>query len=111
MFISAWLCCSWAIVDWDSAEQASDFHGFVASAPQGKFLVIDMSVNGEGQWRQWDNASFFGSNFVWTTLHDFGGTDGMKVLRCTFHALSKVAALAPPPPAHVTRACACMCVW
>ena len=22
--------------------------------------------------------SFFGANYIWTTLHDFGGTDGMK---------------------------------
>jgi alpha-N-acetylglucosaminidase len=27
---------------------------------------------------QWNNASFFGAPFVWTTLHDFGGTDGLK---------------------------------
>ena len=27
---------------------------------------------------RWNNASFWGANFVWTTLHDFGGTDGLK---------------------------------
>jgi len=40
--------------------------------------VIDMSTNGEGEWHMWNNASFFGASYIWTTLHDFGGTDGMK---------------------------------
>ena len=37
-----------------------------------------MSVNGDGEWKKWANASFWGAKFVWTTLHDFGGTDGLK---------------------------------
>ena len=37
-----------------------------------------MSVDGSGEWQKWNNASFFGAPFLWTTLHDFGGTDGMK---------------------------------
>ncbi len=37
-----------------------------------------MSVNGAGEWQKWNDASFFGAPFIWTTLHDFGGTDGMK---------------------------------
>jgi hypothetical protein len=39
---------------------------------------MDMSVNGEGEWEKFDRASFYGAPFIWTTLHDFGGTDGMK---------------------------------
>jgi alpha-N-acetylglucosaminidase len=68
----------WAIVGWHTALQASQFSGFVHSAPADKFVVIDMSVDGSGEWQQWSNASFFGGLSVWTTLHDFGGTDGMK---------------------------------
>lgn len=30
-----------------------------------------------GEWRKW-NSNYWGANFVWTTLHDFGGTDGLK---------------------------------
>jgi alpha-N-acetylglucosaminidase len=63
---------------WNTAEQASSFRGFVDAVPQGKFVVIDMSVDGAGEWKKWNNASFFGAPFIWTTLHDFGGTDGMK---------------------------------
>ena len=37
-----------------------------------------MSVNGKGEFHKWNDAAFFGAKFIWTTLHDFGGTDGMK---------------------------------
>ena len=43
-----------------------------------RFVVIDMSVDGSGEWMKWNDSSFFGAPFIWTTLHDFGGTDGMK---------------------------------
>jgi len=73
-----WSFQGWAIVGWNSVLQATDVKGFVDSVPRGKFVVIDMSVDGSGEWKQFNNAAFFGSRFVWTTLHDFGGTDGMK---------------------------------
>jgi alpha-N-acetylglucosaminidase len=73
-----WSFQGWAIVDWSTPKQAAVLHGFVKSAPPNKFVVIDMSTNGEGEWKQWNNASFFGAPFVWTSLHNFGGTDGMK---------------------------------
>lgn len=73
-----WSFQGWAIIDWNTAWQASQFQGFVDSAPAGRFVVVDMSVDGSGEWGKWDNASFFGANFIWTTLHDFGGTDGIK---------------------------------
>ena len=31
---------------------------------------------GDGEWRKWD--SFWGAPFIWTALHDFGGTDALK---------------------------------
>jgi hypothetical protein len=73
-----WSFQGWAIIDWDNTAQAQSFGGFVAAVPQGKFVIIDMSVDGTGEWQKWDNASFFGAPFIWTTLHDFGGTDGLK---------------------------------
>ena len=75
---AVWSFQGWAIIDWDTAEQASSFGGFVAAVPAGKFVVIDMSVDGTGEWQKWGDASFFGAPFIWTTLHDFGGTDGLK---------------------------------
>lgn len=73
-----WSFQGWAIVNWGSALTASYFMGFVSSVPKGSFVVIDMSVNGVGEWKYFNNASFYGAPFIWTTLHDFGGTDGMK---------------------------------
>lgn len=75
---AVWSFQGWAIIDWNSAQQASSFRGFVDAVPDGHFVVIDMSTDGTGEWLKWDNASFFGAPFVWTSLHDFGGTDGMK---------------------------------
>lgn len=73
-----WSFQGWAIVDWSTQEQGRSFRGFVDAVPQGKFAVVDMSVDGSGEWQKWNNSAFFGAGFVWTTLHDFGGTDGMK---------------------------------
>ena len=73
-----WSFQGWAIIDWGNAHQAASFGGFVAAVPKGKFVVIDMSVDGTGEWQKWNDASFFGAPFIWTTLHDFGGTDGLK---------------------------------
>ncbi len=48
------------------------------AAPKGHFVVVDMSTDGDGEWKKWQRASFFGADFIWTSLHDFGGTDGIK---------------------------------
>jgi hypothetical protein len=42
------------------------------------FVVIDMSTDGGGEWQLFNYSAFFGAPFIWTTLHDFGGDDGMK---------------------------------
>jgi len=73
-----WSFQGWAFVGWSTQKQASSIKSFVDATPEGKFVVIDMSVNGEGEWKKWKNAAFFGAHFIWTTLHDFGGTDGLK---------------------------------
>ena len=31
-----------------------------------------------GIWKYWGNYSFFGAPFIWTTIHNMGGNDGMK---------------------------------
>jgi alpha-N-acetylglucosaminidase len=41
-------------------------------------MVIDMSTDGTGEFTKWGDSSFFGAPFIWTALHNFGGTDGMK---------------------------------
>ncbi len=73
-----WSFQGWAIVGWNTEAQGRSLKGFVDAVPAGHFVVIDMSTNGAGEWHQWNDASFFGAPFIWTSLHDFGGTDGMK---------------------------------
>ena len=75
---AVWSYQGWAIVDWDSLDEAKTFKGFADSVPPGKFVVIDMSRHGEGEWKQFNASAFFGVNFVYTSLHNFGGTDGLK---------------------------------
>jgi hypothetical protein len=73
-----WSFQGWAFIGWKSDKQGSFIKGFVDAVPKGKFVVIDMSTDGDGEWKKWNNASFFGAHFIWTTLHDFGGTDAIK---------------------------------
>uniref|UniRef100_A0A7S4NBL1 Alpha-N-acetylglucosaminidase tim-barrel domain-containing protein n=1 Tax=Odontella aurita TaxID=265563 RepID=A0A7S4NBL1_9STRA len=76
---AVWSFQGWAIRGWSTSEQASVLRGFVESVPSpDKFVIVDMETDGSGQWRQWNESAFFGSKFVWTTLHDFGGADGIK---------------------------------
>ena len=55
----------------------SKLRGFTTAPPKGKFLLIDMSANGIGQWRgflgKWSDTPF-----IWTSIHTYGGTDSLK---------------------------------
>ena len=73
-----WSFQGWAFVGWTTAQQASSLKSFIDATPVGKFNVIDMSENGDGEWKLFNNSMFWDANFIWTTLHDFGGTDGLK---------------------------------
>ena len=75
---AVWSYQGWQIIGWESEAEAATFKGFAESTPLGNFVVIDMSTHGEGQWTQFNSSAFFGANFVWTSLHNFGGTDGLK---------------------------------
>ena len=71
-----WLYQGWAIRGWNNAEGASRLKALYDVVPHGQWVVSDMDV--DGIWRYFGNYSFFGSPFIWTTLHDFGGNDGLK---------------------------------
>jgi len=77
-----WSFQGFAFEFWDKPKQASWLKGFVSAVPEGRFSVVDMDY-GFGQWQKfsswWGNSTaFFGANFIWTALHNFGGTDGIK---------------------------------
>jgi alpha-N-acetylglucosaminidase len=73
-----WMYQGFAFVGWNTKEQASYLRGFVDSAPKNRFVVLDMGFSQDGQWQMWNNASFFGAPFIWTSLYNFGDTDGMR---------------------------------
>lgn len=75
---AVWSFQGWAFVGWSTLQQASSLKSFIDATPAGKFNVIDMSTDGDGEWKMWDKSAFWGANFVWTTLHDFGGTSGLR---------------------------------
>eukprot|EP01065_Artemidia_motanka_P029639 TRINITY_DN35724_c0_g1_i1.p1 TRINITY_DN35724_c0_g1~~TRINITY_DN35724_c0_g1_i1.p1 ORF type:complete len:846 (+),score=277.66 TRINITY_DN35724_c0_g1_i1:58-2595(+) len=75
---AVWSFQGWAFVGWNTRKQEESLKGFIEATPAGKFNVIDMSTDGDGEWKKWNDAAFFGAHFIWTTLHDFGGTDALK---------------------------------
>ena len=44
-----WSFQGWAFVGWSSQQQAQSLKSFIDATPKGKFNVIDMSVNGDGE--------------------------------------------------------------
>jgi hypothetical protein len=54
-----------------------------------------MSYN-EAKWKKWNNASFFGASFIWTTLHNYAGTDGIKGDLARVNNIPFDATLEPP---------------
>lgn len=71
-----WLYQGWAIRGWRDAAGASRIKALVDSVPHGNLIPLDMAI--DGIWRYWGNYSFFNAPFIWTTLHNMGGNDGMK---------------------------------
>eukprot|EP00929_Paragymnodinium_shiwhaense_P005980 TRINITY_DN10875_c0_g1_i1.p1 TRINITY_DN10875_c0_g1~~TRINITY_DN10875_c0_g1_i1.p1 ORF type:complete len:829 (-),score=178.72 TRINITY_DN10875_c0_g1_i1:88-2508(-) len=77
-----WSFQGFAFEFWKEQKQASWLKGFVAAVPAGRFSIVDMDY-GFGQWQKFadwwgDEKAFFGANFIWSKLHNFGGTDGIK---------------------------------
>lgn len=71
-----WSYQGWPVEHWLSRSRAGNLKGFIEAVPEGKFNVVDMAASGE--WRKWNASAYWGANFVWTTLENFGGDDGMK---------------------------------
>jgi hypothetical protein len=66
----------WSLFYVPTPQGLSQLLGFVTAPPKGKFLLIDMSANGEGQWRNF--LGTWRAEFIWTSIHTYGGNDGMK---------------------------------
>eukprot|EP00931_Biecheleriopsis_adriatica_P107286 TRINITY_DN81631_c0_g1_i1.p1 TRINITY_DN81631_c0_g1~~TRINITY_DN81631_c0_g1_i1.p1 ORF type:complete len:453 (+),score=52.87 TRINITY_DN81631_c0_g1_i1:49-1359(+) len=61
----------------DDIKHASWLRGFISAVPEGRFSIVDMDYT-NGEWHKWKDAAFFGAKFIWSALHNFGGTNGIK---------------------------------
>ena len=76
---AVWSFQGFAFIGWNNSDiTASWLKGFVDSVPPGRFVIIDMAYSGLGEWTKWNNASYFGADFIWSALHNFGDTSGLK---------------------------------
>ena len=73
-----WSFQGFAFVGWSDDQKASWIKGFIDATPKDHFNVIDMGYSGQGEWKKWNQSSFFGAKFVWTGLMNFGGSNGVK---------------------------------
>jgi alpha-N-acetylglucosaminidase len=75
-----WSFQGWAFNGWHTTQQHSALRGFIEAAPPGRISIIDMFYDGRGEWRDWifNDVALFGAKFIWTSLHDFGGSDSLR---------------------------------
>ena len=76
-FIRFFTFFNFDIIPWESLVRSPYVHPMSTLCPPYVYPMSTLCPR-QGEWKKWDNASFFGAPFIWTTLHDFGGTDGMK---------------------------------
>ena len=81
-----WIYQSWALRESDSGmncgqapcpSQLSRLHGFSSAAGPGNFILLDMTHNSVGMWRDpWKGS--WGLPFIWTALPDYGDAQYMS---------------------------------
>ena len=92
-----WAFQAWALhvpgsgLDPPGPKTLARLHGFSSAAPPGNFLLMDMGREGEGQWKDWKGT--WGIPFIWTSLHVFGGNQGIKG---ELSEINKIPWQAPP---------------
>ena len=65
-----------------------------------------MSVNGDGEWKKTNFSNFWDAKIIWTTLSNFGGTDGMR------GDLERINTIPFDGPANVwVRVCIFVCLF
>ena len=74
---ATWSFQGFAFVGWSGEHKERALKGFIDAAPRGKFVIVDMDY-GEGEWLRFGDppSGYWSTKFIWTKLHNFGGTDG-----------------------------------
>lgn len=81
--LAKWVYQGWQIRSWGSAEDMSRLKALFDVVPYGQWIVVDMDQYGIWRHTNWMTSNhsllpFFGAPFIWTTLMNMGGNDGMK---------------------------------
>ena len=75
---AVWSFQGWQFINPNNIADQEHLHSFVNAVPQGKFNIIDMpTIPCEGEFR-YSNAAFWSARYILTSLHNFGGNDGMR---------------------------------
>ena len=51
--------------------------GFVSAVPPKHFVMLDMFDEVDPEWQKFHDFGYFGTPFIWSVLHNFGGNTGM----------------------------------
>ena len=73
---AVWSFQGFAFEGWNAtnASKISALRGLLSATPPGKLVIIDMDYF-DSEWSRW--GAYWGNPFIWTKLHEFGGTDGL----------------------------------
>lgn len=72
---SVWLLQSWMFVHDSQMWPMARVKTFLSAVPNGRILVLDLQAE---QWPQYNIYDmYYGQPFIWSMLHNFGGTLGM----------------------------------
>ena len=70
---AVWVLQGWFLLDgWWQPPQTK---AFLDGAPDDRLIVLDLWAEVEPYWR--DHSNFYGKQFIWCMLHDFGGRSGL----------------------------------
>ncbi|CAK9112192.1 Alpha-N-acetylglucosaminidase (N-acetyl-glucosaminidase) (AtNAGLU) (Protein CYCLOPS 1) [Durusdinium trenchii] len=73
---AVWLCQGWIWRGW-GADKLPFMKGFVSAVPPKHFVMLDMFDEADPEWDKFEDFGYFGTPFIWSVLHNFGGNTGM----------------------------------
>ena len=71
-----WLYQGWIWRGWGS-DKLPFMKGFVSAVPPKHFVMLDMFDEADPEWPKFHDFGYFGTPFIWSVLHNFGGNTGM----------------------------------
>jgi alpha-N-acetylglucosaminidase len=71
---ATWLMQGWLFVD-DSFWTNDRIKAYLSRVPNDKMVILDLFSDEAPIWNKTD--SYFGKSWIWNTLHNFGGNNGM----------------------------------